>query len=330
MLWPMRKPAHGSLYKLLFKMNRTKIEGHLIIAAVSIIFGLNLVVSKLVLPDDISPGGLTLARAIFACIAFWITSLFIQKEKVAKSDLLMLFICGITGIVLNQGVFLVGLNSTSPVDASVLVTCTPMFVIVLAFFFLKEPITWKKAGGVLIGASGAIFLILSGHHIGGQHAGNVFGNLMIITSGLMYAIYLTIAKPLTLKYSSVTIMKWMFLFSTVILFPFFHNDMIESPALTAPYNPNTLWCLFFILFGATYLAYMMIPMALKRIRPTTLSMYNYIQPLIASLVATFIGQDTITWQKVVSAAFIFTGVYLVAISKSRADMEAEAAKNFVE
>jgi len=307
-------------------MNRTKLEGHLIIATVNSIFGLNLVISKLLIPNDISPGGLTLARIFFACIAFWITSLFTKKEKVPKNDLLVLFICAITGIVLNQGTFLIGLNSTSPVDASVLTTCTPMFVIVLAFFFLKEPITWKKAGGVLIGASGAIFLVLSGNHAGGQQAGNASGNLLIITSGFVYAIYLTLAKPLTLKYSSVTIMKWMFLFSTVILLPFFYNDMAESQAFKSPYNSNVLWSLFFILFGATYFTYMMIPMALKRIRPTTLSMYNYIQPLIASLIATFIGQDTITWQKVVSAAFIFTGVYLVTTSKSRADMEAEAAK----
>ena len=306
-------------------MNRTKLEGHLIIAIINSIFGLNLVISKLVIPDEISPGGLTLARISFACIAFWITSLFTKKEKVPINDLLILFICAVTGIVLNQGTFLIGLNSTSPVDASVLTTCTPMFVIVLAFFFLKEPITWKKTGGVLIGASGAIFLVLTGNHAGGQ-AGNATGNLLIIISGLVYAIYLTLAKPLTLRYNSVTIMKWMFLFSTVILVPFFYNDMAESTAFKAPYNPNVLWSLFFILFGATYLTYMMIPMALKRIRPTTLSMYNYIQPLIASLIATFIGQDTITWQKVISAAFIFTGVYLVTISKSRADLEAEAAK----
>ena len=176
----------------------------------------------------------------------------------------------------------------------------------------------------MIGASGAIFLVLTGHHAGGNQAGNMSGNLMIIASGFAYAIYLTTAKPLTLKYSSVTIMKWMFLFATLILLPFFYNDLIESPAFKSPCNPNALWCLFFILFCATYLTYTLIPMALKRIRPTTISMYNYIQPLVASLVATFIGQDTITWEKMVSAMLIFTGVYLVAISKSRADMEAEA------
>ncbi len=306
-------------------MNRTKLEGHLIIATVSTIFGLNMVVSKLVLPHDISPEGLTLARILFACIAFWITSVFTHKEKVDKKDLWMLFICAVTGIVLNQGSFLKGLNSTSPVDASVLTTCSPMFVIILAFFFLKEPITLKKAGGVLIGASGAIFLILTGHHAGGQ-ASSLSGNLLIITGGFMYAIYLTIAKPLTLKYSSVTIMKWMFFFSTLILLPFYYDDLMATPAFKEPYNSNTLWCIFFILFGATYLTYMLIPMALKRIRPTTVSMYNYLQPLVASLVATVIGQDTITWQKIVSAILIFSGVYLVAISKSRADVEAEATK----
>jgi len=306
-------------------MNRTKLEGHLIICLVNVIFGLNMVVSKSILPDKISPEGLTLARVLFACAAFWITSFFSRREKIEKKDLFMLFICSMTGIVLNQGAFLKGLNSTSPVDASVLTTCSPMFVIVLAFFFLKEPITLKKAAGVLIGASGAIFLILSGNHSGGS-ASSMSGNMLIITGGLMYAVYLTIAKPLTLKYSSVTIMKWMFLFAAIVLLPFEYEEMLESPSFIAPYNPQTLWSIFFVLFGATYLAYMMIPMALKRIRPTTLSMYNYLQPLIASLVATFIGQDTITWEKIISAMLIFSGVYLVTISKSRADMEAERVK----
>ncbi len=306
-------------------MTKEKLHGHIIILIVNIIFALNMSVSKSLLPDHISPMGLTLSRILFGCIAFWITSLFVPHEKVGKKDLFLLFICGMCGLALNQGIFIAGLNITSPVDASILVTCTPLIVMILAFFILKEPITWKKAGGVVMGATGAIFLVLSGEH-GEQNSSSGLGNFLIICSGLSYSIYLVIAKPLTQKYSAVTMMKWMFLYSTIVLLPFGYTDLLQAPVYKAPYQANLLLEVFYVLFGATFITYLLIPMALKRIRPTTVSMYNYVQPIIASIVATLIGQDTITAEKIFSSILIFTGVYFVTVSKSRAQMEEEERK----
>ncbi len=303
-------------------MNKVKLQGHLIILLVNILFGLNLVITKAVFPNSISPEGLTLARALFACIAFWITSLFVKKEKVAKKEKGLLVLCGITGIALNQGFFLKGLSLTSSVEASILATCTPMFVIVLALIFLKEPITWKKASGVLVGASGAVLLVSSGADINSQGS-NLAGNLLIILSSLSYAIYLVLVKPLTLKYSSVTIMKWMFLFALPVLVPLDWTALINAPAFIQPFHPRVLWMIAFILVCGTYLTFLMIPMALKRIRPTTVSMYNYVQPTVAAIVAATTGSDHLNWQKGISVLLIFSGVYLVTISKSREQVEAE-------
>ena len=302
-------------------MNKIKLQGHLIIAFVNILFAANMIISKSLLHDEISPEGLTLARTLFACAAFWITSLFLKKEKVDKKDLLMLFFCGMLGIAINQALFIEGLSCTSAVDASILVTCTPMFVMVFAFFLLKEPITWKKAGGVIIGATGAILLILTGHH---EDAGDssIHGNLMVILSGFSYALYLVIAKPLTLKYSAVTIMKWMFLFSAIVLIPFDYQHLIDSPVLSGgSLHHQGLLQLVYVMFCATYITYLLIPIALKKIRPTTVSMYNYLQPIIAAFIAIIIGQDTFEWEKLGAAFLVFFGVYLVTISKSRADIE---------
>ncbi len=306
-------------------MNKTKLQGHLIIAFVNILFAINMIISKSLLHDEISPEGLTLARILFACTAFWITSLFVKKEKVDKKDLFMLFLCGMLGIAINQALFIEGLNTTSPVDASILVTCTPMFVMVFAFFLLKEPITWKKAGGVIIGATGAILLILTGHHVDTRD-GSLNGNLMVIASGFSYALYLVIAKPLTLKYSAVTIMKWMFLFSAIVLTPFNFQYLKNAPVLSSGEVPHYhgLLLLAYVLFCATYITYLLIPIALKKIRPTTVSMYNYLQPIVAALIAVLIGQDSFTWEKLGSAVMVFFGVYLVTISKSRADVEKES------
>ncbi len=306
-------------------MDKEKSKGHIIILIVNIIFALNMPVTKSLLPIHISPYGLTVLRISCACIAFWIVSLFSPKEKVDKKDLLLLFICSMCGLGFNQGTFIIGLNSTSPVDASILVTSTPLFVMIFAFFILGEPITVKKAGGVLLGATGAILLILSGNHPQ-NHTSSAFGNIMIISSGFIYSIYLVLAKPLTQKYSSVTMMKWMFLFSTIVFLPFGYKDIISAPAFTQPFHTDVLLRLFYVVFGATFITYLMIPMALKRIRPTTVSMYNYVQPVIASMVAVMIGQDEMSISKILSAMLIFIGVYLVTISKSRAQMEMEEQK----
>ncbi len=302
-------------------MTKEKIQGHIIIFIVNVIFGLNLIISKSLLPGHLSPMGLTLSRIVFACIAFWMLSLFVKKEKVPVKDLFMLFICGMCGLALNQTTFIIGLNKTSPVDASILTTSTPLMVMIFAFFILREPITLKKAGGVLMGAAGAILLILSGNH--GEQNSSGMGNFLVIASGFIYSIYLVIAKPLTLKYSAVTMMKWMFLFSTIVLLPFGYEDMLHAHAYMTPYENNVLMRVFFVLFGGTFLTYLLIPMALKRIRPTTVSMYNYVQPIIASFVATTIGQDNITLDKILSCILIFTGVYFVTVSKSREDVDKE-------
>ncbi len=300
-------------------MNKDKLQGHLIIAFVNILFAINMIISKSLLFQEISPEGLTLARVLFACIAFWVTSLFVKKESVNKKDLLMLFLCGMLGIAINQGFFIAGLNSTSPVDASILVTCTPMFVMIFAFFLLKEPITWKKAGGVVIGAAGAILLILSGHHESTGFS-SLTGNLMVIASGFSYSIYLVLAKPLTLKYSAVTIMKWMFLFSTIVLLPLDYPNLVNAPLLQGgTEHRHSLILLAYVLFAATYITYLLIPVALKKIRPTTVSMYNYLQPIVTAFVAVVIGQDRFSWEKLGSAFLVFLGVYLVTVSKSRAD-----------
>ena len=155
------------------------------------------------------------------------------------------------------------------------------------------------------------------------------GNLLITVSGFMYSIYLVVSKPLTLKYSSVTMMKWMFLFSTLITLPFAIESIWNTPAFHKEvFDGQELGAIFFVLFGATFVPYLLIPLALKRIRPTTVSMYNYIQPIVASFIAVCIGQDSFSVTKLVSAALVFSGVYLVTQSKSRADLEQQNSQSF--
>lgn len=297
--------------------------GNLTMFCVVSFFAINIPISKhLLASGNISPYGLTIARMLFASIAFWITSLFIKKEKVERKDMLTLLLGGLLGITFNQGLFIWGLSNTSPVDASMITTCTPLFAMIIAALVLKEPITAKKVSGVLIGGLGAIFLVYTTHHGDIANDPSMKGNLAVACSSLSYATYLVVTRPLTSKYSSVTMMKWMFLYSTILLLPFFYKDLIYAPMFSQT-DMQPLALISYTLLFATFIPYMLIPVAQKKIRPTTISMYNNLQPLIASFIAIFMGQDNFSIEKVISGALILFGVYLVTVSKSKADLEAE-------
>ena len=309
-------------------MNSEKLKGHILILITNILFAVNMPISKYLLPAHVPPEGLTIMRMAFACVMFWIVSLFTVKEKVPLKDLGMLFVCALCGVGINQGLFIVGLNRSSPVDASIIATAVPIFVLLLAAVILTEPITRKKSFGVFMGVSGGLLLVFSSTHAIDSIT-SLDGDMMMIVSGLMYAIYLVLSKPLSLRYSSVTMMKWMFLFSTLITLPFAIESIWNTPAFHKEvFDGQELGAIFFVLFGATFIPYLLIPLALKRIRPTTVSMYNYIQPIVASFIAVFIGQDSFSVTKLVSAALVFSGVYLVTQSKSRADLEQQNSQSF--
>jgi drug/metabolite transporter (DMT)-like permease len=294
--------------------------GHIALSAAYIIFGLNTPVMKDVLTGgEISPVALTFFRIGGAAFLFWITSLFMRKEKVLRRDLLPLFGAAMTGIFLNNILYVIGLSGTSPIDASVIVTVAPILTMVLAAFFLKEPVTWQKAVGVFIGASGALLLIFNNNMDRG--GASFAGNLLCILSTLMFVIYLTAFKNLIMRYSSVTLMKWMYLYAFICSLPFCLHDVnaIDYQALSI----KTWLEILYIVGFATFFSFFMIPVGQKLLRPTVVSMYNYVQPVVSSFIAVAIGMDVFGWKKGVAAILVFAGVYIVTHSKSRAQLEAE-------
>lgn len=297
--------------------------GHITMFSAISFFAINIPVSKYLLQGGyISPFGLTIARMLFATIAFWTASLFVTKERIDRKDHFTIFLGGLLGITFNQGLFIFGLSQTSPVDASIITTSTPLFAMLIAALVLREPITTKKVSGVLLGGLGAIFLVYTSHHGDIATDSSTIGNIAIVCSSLSYASYLVVTRPLTAKYSSITLMKWMFLYSTAILFPFLYKDLINAPLFSQSEALPYILISYTLLF-ATFIAYTLIPAAQKRIRATTISMYNNLQPLIASFIAIGLSQDHFSASKAISGIMILGGVYLVTQSKSRADVEAE-------
>jgi drug/metabolite transporter (DMT)-like permease len=230
------------------------------------------------------------------------------------------------GVVFNQGLFITGLNMTSAIDASIIITSGPLFAMIFAAILLKEPISFLKISGIIVGASGAILLVYNGHSASTSHTSSLTGNLMVFGSSFIYAFYLVFSKPLTQRYSPVTMMKWMFLYATILLTPFYYKEILTAPVYLHPERIAVFQMIYTLLF-ATFLTYLLIPMAQQRIRPTTISMYNNFQPLIASFVAVSVGMDHFSAIKLLSAVLIFCGVYLVTRSKAKPEVPVEYPLN---
>jgi drug/metabolite transporter (DMT)-like permease len=292
--------------------------GHIALAAAYIIFGFNTPVMKSVLTDGgISPVALAFFRIAGAASLFWIASVFVKREKVSRRDLFLLFGASMTGIFINQVLFGIGLSGTSPIDASVITSVAPVITMILAAFFLKEPITWQKVIGVFIGASGALLLIFNNNS--SRDGAGFIGNLLCILSTLSFAIYLTTFKNLIMRYSPVTLMKWMFLFAFICSLPVCWRDVTAIDYRTL--QVKTWLEILYIVGLATFFSYLLIPVGQKYLRPTIVSMYNYVQPVVSSLIAVAVGMDVFGWKKGLAALLVFTGVYVVTHSKSRAQLQ---------
>lgn len=308
---------------VLKNMENKKLPGHIALFSANVIFGLNTPVSRMLMPEILSPYTLTLFRLVGGTILFWSTSLFLKKEKVPPKDILMLFFASIFALVLNQLPYFVGLSITSPIDASIVVTLLPILTMILAAVFIKEPITLKKIIGVLIGASGALLLVFTSETPKTGES-NFWGNIIVFGAVASFAIYLTAFKKLITRYSPITVMKWMFLFATVMCYPFCHKTLMQTDF--ALISNGTYWKIGYIIIFATYISYMLIPIGQKVLRPTTIGMYNYLQPVVASFLAVAIGIDTFGIEKAILGALVFIGVYIVTKSKSREQLEAEKSR----
>ena len=288
-------------------------------------WGLMSPISKFVMMAGVvSPLVVTDMRITGAMILFWVASFFQKPEHVGHKDLARLFGAALLGIVLNQGCFIFGVSLSSPGDASIITTSMPLWAMLLAAFILKEPITGKKVLGIAAGACGALMLIMgSGSHVknmasaGGDYA--IWGDLLVLSAQFCYALYIVVYKDFVNKYSLITIMKWMFTYAFICVIPFSAGNLMQTA--WSQLSWTEIMGLTYIVVCATFLSYMFIVVGQKILRPTVAGMYNYVQPLVACIVAVIWGMDTFNWIKAVAIVLIFSGVYLVTASRSRQEVE---------
>lgn len=257
------------------------------------------------------------AVALFWAIA-WIEKRWVKKgeAKPPRKDLLAMCGASLLGLVVPQLTFLKAITITTPIDLAVTQSITPIMTMFVAALFLKEPITWKKAGGVLLSFAGIVWLILQtkGLSAGADHT-EPLGIALVVLNALSFALYLGVFRPLIARYDVITLMKWMFLFALVVSLPFSWRSILEIPYGTIS---GQVWLeVGYLIVFATFVAYFLIPLGQQRIRPTLVSMYNYLQPIIATIAGIALGMDSLTWSKIVAAAAVFSGVAIVNRSRAK-------------
>lgn len=299
-------------------------KGHISMLGANAMWGLMSPISKFImLGGAITPIVVTDLRIGGAMILFWLASFMQKPEHVNHKDLANLFLAALLGIVLNQGCFIFGVSLSSPSDASIITTSMPLWAMLLAAAILKEPITGKKILGIAAGATGALLLILgsSNSHVNISTSKDtaIWGDLLVLCAQFCYALYIVLYKDFVKKYSLITIMKWMFTYAFICTLPFSAKEIVNTD--WSNLQPVEIGGLAFIIIGATFISYMLIVIGQKNLRPTVAGMYNYIQPIVACIVAVCWGIDSFNVTKGIAILFIFGGVYLVTASKSRQEIE---------
>ncbi|QIE60048.1 EamA family transporter [Rasiella rasia] len=281
--------------------------------AASSIYGINHTIAKGLMPDVIGPYGFILLRVSGATLVFWLISFFYPSEKIDRKDWLRIIGCAAFGMVINMNMFFKGLELSTPINSSVIITISPVLLLILSAIILKERITWLKAMGVCLGLAGALVLILFGAKTQPNASNIPLGNLLFIVNAVSYVFYLILVKPLVAKYNSITLMKYLFLIAVFINLPIGYLQFAEVSWFSLAFED--LGALLFVVLGTTVLTYLFNIYALKQLSPSVIGAFMYLQPLIAVAFAILSGADKLTSLRLIAAILIFTGVFLTTRKK---------------
>lgn len=288
-------------------------KGHWAAIGMMVIFGVDAPVMKSVMPHWIDAYGLVTFRMCVAAAFAWLLSIWGPREQVSPSDRKWLLFAGLFGILLNQGGITIGVQYSNPIDVGIIVTMAPIIVLLIAFFFKHEPLHWRKWAGTFLGLSGALLITLSGGGTG--HKGTMLGDLIVLMGITSYAVYLVYARGVMGRYHILTLMRWIFTTAALCSLPVGGKALLDSPvaALDAPWTVYAR--MLFSSLGATFAAFMLNMLAMKRISGHQIAMYGYLQPLISTIIALMLGQGMLTWQDVLAAVLISWGVFWATLSE---------------
>lgn len=291
---------------------RENMWAHLAILAANIIYGANYSIAKAIMPEYIKPFGFIVLRGIGGTLLFWLFHVMFIRERVDKNDFPKLVLGAFLGIAANQMLFFKGLSITTPINAAILMTCTPILVLLAASLILKETITVSKITGIILGIIGALLIIALGKDFS-FGSETMPGDFMVFINASLFGVYLVMIKPLMKKYHPLTVNKWVFFFGLLMSLPFGWGEALEINWTVMP--PEILAGVVFVVVGLSFFAYLFNSFALSRVSPSTVSIYIYSQPIFATAIAIALGNDSLSALKIIAAVLIFGGVYLVSWGK---------------
>lgn len=294
----------------------TNIKAHIALFLVALIYGANYIIAKEVMGDGqtVAPLALVMMRAIAGLFLFTLFHFLFVRERILRKDIGLIMLAALFGIAMNQMFFLMGLQRTTPINASLIQTSTPIMVLLASAVIIGEKITRRKLLGILVGAAGAVILISYGQQISFSMK-NLSGDLMILTNATFFGLFLVIGRKLMQKYHPITVTRWLFTFGIFYIMPFGLPSFLQTD--WAGLSTGTWLGIAYVLIGTTFLAYLFNTYALKLVSPSVVSIYIYLQPLFASLLSLTLGMETLTLGKVLAGVLIFTGVYLVSYRPKR-------------
>jgi len=283
---------------------------------VSIIYGVTFTIAKDVMPKYVDPFGFILMRVGGSMLLFWLITPFFSTEKIEKQDFPRIIAAAFFGVALNMLTFFKGLSYTSPIMGAVLMVTTPMIVLVLSALLMKERMQNRKIFGLILGLIGTVFLILYGKSV--INASNAtLGNILVFINAVSYGFYLIIVKKLMDKYNAFAFVKWIYTFGFLMVLPFGWSEFQAVDFTNIPID--IFWKIGFVVVFSTFLTYLLNLVSMRELKPTTVAVFIYLQPLFATIFAVSLGKDDVTWVKIISAVLIFTGVYLVTQKRVKSE-----------
>ena len=279
------------------------------VSIATLIYGVTYTIAKDVMPNYIKPYGFILLRVSSATLIFWTVGLFTKQQKIEKSDYKKILIASFFGITINMLAFFKGLSLTSPISASVMMVTSPIMVLIFSSILIRKPIGKQRILGVFIGLVGALFLITLGNSSTGTSTNSAFGNFLVFLNAASYGLYLVLAKDLVKKYNPIVFIKWLYLFGLIFVMPFGYSEL--TAVIWQEIPANIYWNISFVLLFTTCITYLFNLYGLSKLKPTTVSVFIYLQPVIATIYALIVGSDSLNIVKLCATLLIFLGVYLV-------------------
>lgn len=292
---------------------KSETKAHIAVLSTNLFFAVNFSLVKYVSPVLIKPYAINILRVGVSLILFWLLwTMGDIKPHIKRKHWPRFFLCGLTGIAINQMFFIKGLTYTSAIHASLLILLTPILITVFAFTILKEKVTIIKALGLALGIGGAVLLILSKEQ-SASATNYLLGDLLIVINAISYTVYFIIVKPLMREYPPLHVVRWVFTFGFIMILPFGWNEFFASHWDKLAWSH--LASLFFIVVPATFLAYFFNIYGIQHLGAGVTGSYIYTQPVFAALIAIIFFHEHLTPAKLLAGMMIFLGVFLVSFKR---------------